>query len=820
MSLIPVQVMGLPPVVAVAAGQTHALALGLDASVWGWGLGAAGQLGAGWTEATSGAIPILEGDEVVAIAANGLHSLALLEDGTLLAWGDNTSGQLGPPAGGTRSQPLPVAGLPASVATAAGGAHSLALTDDGRVFAWGDNTYGQLGDGTTLPRENVVEVTALLGAAQLAAGARHSQAVLTDGMLLGWGSNDNGRVGDGTTELRPLPVPVLNLGVVTAVGPGSHHNLAVEAFQVWSWGDNASGQLGDGTLNEQHAPALVAGVTDMVAVAGGEAHSLAMTSTGEVYAWGDNGAGQLGDGTTTDRPTPDTVTTGPHIAVSQPSGPVTDGEERLTTLTPTIVIDYAPMLGALDMTSLLITVNGVDWTGRFSVGENQASYSVGEAERWSGGSTCVFVSLADVWGNVSTRERCYVIVPVLYDLTPTKGPEGTELTLSVWGLDPDVTANEGVFTGLFEPEVSAPFATVDMVQYQGTILIPDQAATGPVRVRVNGRKSISARALTVEATWPQCNAYLDEVRALADGGFVVLYGEYDKVQSDKRCPAIDQEFIYYLAARIWPDGSMTVLWTSHPTINGGIHLEAVTVDKTGLKPAVVGVTYPCCDGPERFVQIQYGGKFSELYLPNWSWFEAADFDGAGNLYLVYVRAHPRTVEIVRITAASLAQGGAVVSEMVISGGLESEPPECTRWARAFAVDCNGRAYLAVEPQNRSAACDDDNILWTARIHTLDLHGGVVLDTQIVPDSDVEDLNVTCESQEVLGMTYRRSQVEQIWRQTPDGTEILRAFPGPWTDVPWLAELGPDGRLYLGWADGMHLARLPKEDYFKPGCPQG
>src|SRR3954447_10282124 len=69
---------------------------------------------------------------VTAIAAGDSHSLALKSDGTVVAWGDYDSEYKNPPAG-----------LTGVTAIAAGGYHSLALKSDGTVVAWGLNGWGQ-----------------------------------------------------------------------------------------------------------------------------------------------------------------------------------------------------------------------------------------------------------------------------------------------------------------------------------------------------------------------------------------------------------------------------------------------------------------------------------------------------------------------------------------------------------------------------------------------------------------------------------------------------------------------------------------------------
>ncbi|MBN8457580.1 MAG: RCC1 repeat-containing protein [Verrucomicrobia bacterium] len=219
-------------VVAVAAGSSHSLALCSDGSVATWGYNSSGQLGD--NTITNRLVPVavntvagisaLSDKTVVAVAAGDSHNLALCSDGTVAAWGVNWSGQLGDNYTTNRSVPVAVttaAGISALsgktvVALAAGTSHSLALCSDGSVATWGYNSSGQLGDNTTTNRSAPVAVNTTAGVSALsgktviavAAGASHSLALCSDGASAAWGSNAFGQLGDGITTNRFVPVPV------------------------------------------------------------------------------------------------------------------------------------------------------------------------------------------------------------------------------------------------------------------------------------------------------------------------------------------------------------------------------------------------------------------------------------------------------------------------------------------------------------------------------------------------------------------------------------------------------------------------------------
>ncbi|MDB6131499.1 MAG: cell surface receptor domain protein, partial [Verrucomicrobiales bacterium] len=177
---------------------------------WGWGFH--GEMG---NNTTSYAYPVpvavnvsgvLNGKSIAAMAAGNSHSMALCSDGTLAAWGAGNQGQIGTGQVGNNTTPptlVPVlvntsasSALFGKTVTAisAGGQFSLALCSDGTVAAWGWNFQGELGDASTVQRDLPVAVqktgTALAGKTVVAisAGDLHCIALCSDGTLVAWGS--------------------------------------------------------------------------------------------------------------------------------------------------------------------------------------------------------------------------------------------------------------------------------------------------------------------------------------------------------------------------------------------------------------------------------------------------------------------------------------------------------------------------------------------------------------------------------------------------------------------------------------------------------
>ena len=376
-SLTPAQVMNLPandPVVAVAGGSFHSMALTAKGQVWTWGANFSGQLGDGTTNDSSTPVQVVGlpmNDAVMAIAAGGGHSLALTAKGQVWAWGANFSGQLGDGTMIDKSTPVQVKGLPDPaadpvIAIAGSGAYSLALLKSGQVYVWGTPPGFARASFTSTP----VPVTGLPDVVAIAAGPAHSLAVTANGQVWAWGDNSTGQLGDGTTANSATPVPVVGLPAddpVVAVGAGGFsrvgaHSLArTKGGRVFAWGWNCCGQLGDGTTTDSVTPVLVKSLPlndPVIAIAAGAAHSLALTASRQVWAWGYNDHGQLGDGTTTQRTIPVQVSILPNdpviaiaagdfhsLAVNElvtPTPTPTETPTATPTVTPTATPTEAP----------------------------------------------------------------------------------------------------------------------------------------------------------------------------------------------------------------------------------------------------------------------------------------------------------------------------------------------------------------------------------------------------------------------------------------------------------------------------------------------
>ena len=364
-------------VTSVGTGAAAMIAALHDGSVYAWGANASNLLGVNSVTTTiSEPKRVVKGayagttylgdswtNPIVNVAAGNRHMVALAASGGVYTWGRNDKGQCGDGSTTNRTSPVRVlkgaysgttylGDNPANpiVDIAAGDSATYALAADGTVYAWGHNNTGQLGDGTTTNRSTPVRVlkgaysgTTYLGDAtgdrmtSIAAMSQGCIALATSGLVYAWGRNTDGQLGDNSTTQRTTPVRVLKgayagatyLGDSTTnkivqIVAGASHCIALSARgQAFAWGDNNGGVLGDNSTTDRSTPVRVLrgeysgpthlgdGDAAVTSIGAGAAHSLALTaSTSLSYAWGVGTLGRLGEAATTDRHTPVEVAQG------------------------------------------------------------------------------------------------------------------------------------------------------------------------------------------------------------------------------------------------------------------------------------------------------------------------------------------------------------------------------------------------------------------------------------------------------------------------------------------------------------------------------
>lgn len=307
----PAQIPTISSVIGIAAGGEHSLAVTLDGTALAWGYNYFGQLGDGTETQRSSPVPVLDSSmtmPVVTVAAGPAHSMAIDEEGTAWAWGFNENGQLGNGTTTSISVPVKLDQLFGAISLDAGTYHSMALCADGSVWTWGYDLYGQLGDGNTsqhlitLPQE----ITSIFNSViAIAAGSSYSLALCSDGTLLAWGDNEWSQLGDGSTNKRAVPEQVSIGTDILAIAGGGEHALALDTNgYVWAWGSGHHSQIGDGTSTNESIPVSLSFTTDIISIAARRTHSLVVDSDGKIWTWGKNTDGQLGDNSVEDKLSP------------------------------------------------------------------------------------------------------------------------------------------------------------------------------------------------------------------------------------------------------------------------------------------------------------------------------------------------------------------------------------------------------------------------------------------------------------------------------------------------------------------------------------
>jgi len=268
----------------IAAGQSQALALRSDGSVWTWGTNQVGEMGISGLTGSYFPLRIAGVSNATGIAAGWQHSLAVENNGTIWAWGDNSGGELGY-AGTNSPVPTQVAGITNAVAVSGGYDFSLALLANGQVLAWGTNSVGQFGNGNTTSSSQPVLVSGLTNAIKVAAGGYHGMALDASGVVWCWGYGGYGEIGNGANSIAYTPVAVMSN--VVDIAAGAFHTIALRNDgTVWVWGLGNNGQLGLGNTGNVNIPTLVSSLSGVSAIGANFYSTGASSTNGQNYVWG------------------------------------------------------------------------------------------------------------------------------------------------------------------------------------------------------------------------------------------------------------------------------------------------------------------------------------------------------------------------------------------------------------------------------------------------------------------------------------------------------------------------------------------------------
>jgi alpha-tubulin suppressor-like RCC1 family protein len=281
-----------------------------DGTIWCWGDGSFGQLGAGSSSAGGGGAPpaafamqalLPPGARAVSLSSGERHTCAVLQGGALFCWGANNEGQLGvglAPEGPVLSAtPILVGAAPSAKAVGAGGSHTCMTATDGSPFCWGENGNFQVAGAAADPQPTPFKVPGLAMAVDVASGDQHSCGIGQDSSVWCWGSNALGQLGSGDPNpaMVPAPVAVRSLLGAVAVRLGDQHTCALlNDSTLLCWGTNVSGSVGNGAADNAIQPVPVLDGVRSVATSGDGKHTCAVKLDGSLWCWGSNDAGQLG----------------------------------------------------------------------------------------------------------------------------------------------------------------------------------------------------------------------------------------------------------------------------------------------------------------------------------------------------------------------------------------------------------------------------------------------------------------------------------------------------------------------------------------------
>ncbi len=308
----PVQVGDLVNWSSLSIGNSFALAVKDDGTLWAWGYNNYGRLGLDNTTHYSSPVQVGTDTDWEFASAGAYSSNAIKTDGTLWAWGYNLNGRLGLGDGSPSnnySSPVQV-GTDTNWSSVSNRSHVLAIKTDGTLWSWGHNDDGQLGHGDTTSRSSPVQVGIDTDWEQIDQSLAMSGAIKTGGSLWTWGRGNGGRLGHNNTTSLSEPTQVGSLtdwNVLNLIQYGG--TVIKDDGSMWVWGSGADGRLGLENTTTYSSPVQLGSDTDWSYVQGLNNSVVAIKDDGSMWSWGRNNVGQLGLEDTDDRSSPTQIGT-------------------------------------------------------------------------------------------------------------------------------------------------------------------------------------------------------------------------------------------------------------------------------------------------------------------------------------------------------------------------------------------------------------------------------------------------------------------------------------------------------------------------------
>ncbi|XP_012945754.1 serine/threonine-protein kinase Nek9 [Aplysia californica] len=209
------------PVLEVACGDNHVIALTHYRDVYTWGSGEFGRLGLGSEDDfnTPQKVDIPVKQQIKSVCAGSDSSFLLCSSGRLLACGSNQFNKLGfnSQTSGLRKRKAKTFDIPHRdrfstvkpltgknvMVVAAGKTHSGVIDSFGHLYMFGSNKFGQLGVGDFKARPGVCRVGGVLAGQRvetLACGDGFTVASTNENQIYSWGNGESGRLGANFTD--------------------------------------------------------------------------------------------------------------------------------------------------------------------------------------------------------------------------------------------------------------------------------------------------------------------------------------------------------------------------------------------------------------------------------------------------------------------------------------------------------------------------------------------------------------------------------------------------------------------------------------------
>jgi len=222
-------------------------------------------------------------------------------------------------------------------------------------------------------------------------------------------------------------------------------------------------------------------------------------------------------------------------------------------------VDYGTSEDPVDLSTFRFSANGVDWSSRFDRQTLMASFTAPVSDLVGGPLNLKAEAAHGPELPVAKVSRLLLVRPKFHDVTRLAEP-GIAITVEADGLDPDPAKNILNFSASGGSRIDVPFATVTLGE--GTVVVPNAAGDGLVRLIVNGIPAIDEYLFKVSLPVPSCGSLPVIFRQLADSSWVVSYTRRTEAGSDPRCPAYlaPPNYRENLLVRFPSEGGSVVLW--------------------------------------------------------------------------------------------------------------------------------------------------------------------------------------------------------------------------------------------------------------------